>query len=150
MLVQIFISSEAGAPMQPVDAVAAVAGQGLVGDRYFAGVGSFSRWPGPHREVSLIAEEALAEMAAETGIVLPPAESRRNLLVRGVPLNDLVGQAFAVGGVRMAGLRRCQPCKYLARKTGHSDLVRALLHRGGLRARILTDGRLQVGDAVTW
>jgi len=123
--------------------VQAVPGRGLEGDRYFAGEGSFSRWPGPRREVSLIAEEALAEMADATGIVLDAADSRRNLLTRGVPLNDLVRTEFTIGPVRLRGIRLCQPCKRLVRLTGHSDdLIPALVDRGGLRAQILTEGVL--------
>lgn len=144
----LFIAPTAGAPMQRVPEVRAVVGRGLEGDRYFYEAGSFSRWPGPHREVTLIAEEDLAEMAAETGIVLAPIESRRNLLVRGVPLGELLKQEFVVGPVRLRGMRICQPCKYLARLTEQPDLVPALVHRGGLRARILTDGVMRVGDAV--
>lgn len=142
-LIQIFTAPEAGAPMEPRETVRAVPGRGLEGDRYFTGDGSFSRWPGPRREVSLIAEEALAEMADATGITLDPADSRRNLLTRGVPLNDLVRTEFTIGPVRLRGIRLCQPCKRLVRLTGHDDdLIPALVDRGGLRAQILTGGRL--------
>jgi len=134
--------------MQAVEAVRAVPGRGLEGDRYFEARGAFSRWPGPHRDVTLIAEEALAEMARETGIVLTPEASRRNVLVRGVPLNEWINQTFAVGGVRLQGIRLCQPCKYLARLTGEPGVVRALVNRGGLRARILTEDAIRVGDAI--
>lgn len=148
-LIRIFTAPEAGAPMTVRDAVRAVPGRGLDGDRYFAGAGSFSRWPGPRREVSLIAEEALAEMAHATGIALDPADSRRNLLTRGVPLNNLVRAEFRIGPVRLRGIRRCQPCKRLVRLTGHSDsLIPALVNRGGLRAQILTEGILCPGMPV--
>jgi MOSC domain-containing protein YiiM len=140
-LVRIFTAPEAGAPMEARDAVRAVPGRGLKGDRYFTGDGSFSRWPGPRRDVSLIAEEALAEMIDASGIALNPAESRRNLLTRGVPLNDLVRTEFMIGPVRLRGIRLCQPCKRLVRLTGHGDdLIPALVDRGGLRAQILTEG----------
>lgn len=143
-LTRIFTAPEAGAPMETREAVRAVPGRGLEGDRYFNGEGSFSRWPGPRREVTLIAEEALAAMENETGLALDPAESRRNLLTRGVPLNDLVRTEFTVGPVRMRGIRRCQPCKRLVRLTGHDDdLIPALVDRGGLRAQIRTEGVLR-------
>lgn len=147
-VVQLFIAPEAGAPMQAVEAVRAVPGCGLEGDRYFAGEGSFSRWPGAHREVTLIAEEGLAAMAREVGVALPPEASRRNILVRGVPLNEFVGATFAVGGVRMQGMRLAQPCKYLARLSGVPAVLPGLIGRGGLRARILDEGVLRVGFAV--
>lgn len=144
----IFIAPTAGASMQPVTEVRAVPGRGLEGDRYFYGKGSFSRWPGPHREVTLIAEEALREMAESTGVMLLPEQSRRNILTRGIDVNGLLHQTFSIGSVRMKGLRLCQPCKYLARLTDLPDLVPALLNRGGLRARILTEGVISIGDPI--
>jgi MOSC domain-containing protein YiiM len=144
----LFIAPEAGAPMRAVEAVRAVPGRGLEGDRYYEARGSFSRWPGAHRAVTLIAEEALAEMAAETGVILAPAASRRNVLVRGVPVNDLIKKAFVAGDVRMEGLRLCQPCKYLARRSGVPGVLPGLIGRGGLRARILDEGFIRVGDPV--
>lgn len=147
-LVNIYITPEAGAPMEPHASVEAVEGKGLVGDRYFEGIGSFSRWPGLHREVSLIAVEALAEMEQTTGVVLPPEWSRRNLLTQGVPLNDLIKRDFWIGDVQFRGLRLCQPCKYLVRKTGIPNLLRPLVNRGGLRAQILTSGTIYIGDTI--
>lgn len=144
----IFTAPEAGASMRRVQAVRAVPGRGLEGDRYYEGAGSFSRWPGPHREVTLIAEEALAELAREADVLLRPEESRRNLLTRGLSLNRLKGQTFYVGGVRMQGIRLCQPCKYLVRLTGKPGLLPGLIGRGGLRARILEEGIIRVGEPV--
>lgn len=147
-IVAIFIAPAAGAPMQAVTSVLAVPGRGLEGDRYFYGAGSFSRWPGPHREVTLIAEEALREMAESTGVVLLPEQSRRNILTRGIDVNGLLHQTFSVGPVKMKGMRLCQPCKYLARLTDLPGLVPAMLNRGGLRARILTEGVISNGDPI--
>jgi MOSC domain-containing protein YiiM len=148
-VVGLFIAPEAGAPMQAVDAVRAVPGRGLDGDRYFKGEGAFSRWDGPRREVTLIAREALAAAEAETGIPLAPEETRRNVLVEGVPLGDLVRTEFRVGDVWLKGNRRCQPCKRLLRLADKPDaLLDALVNRGGLRAQIRTEAELQVGDRV--
>ena len=146
---QLFIAPEAGAPMQSVEAVRAVPDRGLEGDRYFAGIGSFSRWPGSHRALTLIAQEALDELTDATGLILPAAESRRNVLTRGVPLNDLIGHRFFLGEVEVEGVRLCQPCKYLVRLTEMPGLLPGLVNRGGLRARILSEGTLRVGVAVT-
>ena len=134
--------------MQAVEAARAVPGRGLEGDRYFDHQGSFSRWPGPHRELTLIAEEALGEMARVADVRLAPEQSRRNVLTRGVPLNDLIKATFFVGDVRVRGIRLCQPCKYLVRLTGKPGLLPHLVGRGGLRARILEEGLIRAGDAV--
>ena len=134
--------------MQAVEAARAVPGRGLEGDRYFDHQGSFSRWPGPHRELTLIAEEALDEMARVADVRLAPEQSRRNVLTRGVPLNDLIKETFFIGDVRVRGIRLCQPCKYLVRLTGNPGLLPHLVGRGGLRARILEEGLIRAGDAV--
>ena len=79
---------------------------------------------------------------------LPTKESVLGVLVRGVPLNDLIKQRFSVGEVVMEGIRLCQPCKYLARIAGEPGVLPGLVNRGGLRARILSEGVIRVGDTV--
>lgn len=133
----------------PLTATVAYPGRGLEGDRYYHGQGSFSRWPGPHRELTLIAEEDLARIEAESGITLAPELTRRNLLTRGVPLHELIKEEFRIGSVSVRGERKCQPCKYLARLLGEKHLVAAMVHKGGLRARILDEGAIRVGDPIT-
>src|SRR6516165_11961561 len=98
-LIGIFIGERKGHDLHAVDRVEAVPGRGLAGDRYFAKDGTFSDKDGPDREVTLIEIEALDGLARQYEITLPPAQSRRNLLTRGVPLNHLVGKTFAVGPV---------------------------------------------------
>jgi len=149
-LVAIFVAPEAGAPVRSVAEAQALKGRGLVGDRYGAGVGSFNRWPGRGREVSLIAAEALAAAEREFGVAVSGGEHRRNLVVEGVGLDDLRGVAFTIGGVRMEGVRLCAPCKYLVRVTGQDRIFAALVRRGGLRASVLASGTIRVGDAVAW
>ena len=133
--------------MKTVDEARAEAGRGLEGDRYFKGTGTFWK-PEPDRELTLIEIEAIEEFARNSGIELDSSEGRRNLVTRGVSLNDLVGREFQVGGVRLRGIRLCEPCSHLARLTGHKEIVRGMRHRGGLRAQILTDGLIRVGDEV--
>ena len=147
-LVAIFTAPTSGAPMQAQPVVRAEPGRGLEGDRYWKGEGAFSRWPGPRREVTLTAAEDLAEAEHAFGVALSAGEHRRNLVVRGVPLADLLKQEFWIGGVRLRGVRKCAPCKYLVRVTGQEAIFDALVRRGGLRAEVLTEGTLSVGDSV--
>src|SRR6516165_5197617 len=104
-LIGIFIGERKGCDLQAVDAVDAVAGRGLMGDRYFLKDGTFSAKDGPDREVTLIEMEALEAIRREYDISLEPAQARRNLVTRGVPLNHLIGHDFAVGNVVLRGLR---------------------------------------------
>jgi MOSC domain-containing protein YiiM len=119
--------------IQPVESVDAEPGQGLAGDY--------------HDDLTLIAAEALEGLAADTGIRLGPHDSRRNVLTRGVDLNALVGQHFTVGSVDAVGVELAEPCTKLQRLT-EKGVLRGLVHRGGLRADVVSGGRIAVGDPV--
>ena len=146
-IVSIHIAPSAAGPMVSVEQVRAVVGRGLEGDRYFAQAGTYSKTPRPDREVTLIEVEAIEALAREYKIALEPGGARRNIVTRGVPLNHLVGREFRVGEVTLRGLRLCEPCAHLERLS-HPGIREALIHRGGLRAQILTDGTIRVGDPV--
>ena len=133
--------------MTSVAEVRAVAGRGLEGDRYLFGRGSFSRWPGGGRAVSLIAAEAIEAILAEHGIDLSAGHSRRNLVTRGVALEQLVGRRFRIGTALFYGDRLCAPCRYLERLIA-PGLFDAIKGRGGLRADLLSDGIIRVGDEL--
>jgi MOSC domain-containing protein YiiM len=147
-VVSIFVASKAGALMEARDEVKATPGRGIAGDRYFEGTGFWSNHPGEGREITLVEMEAIEGLAREKNIALKPAEMRRNLVTRGVPLNHLVGKEFQVGDVRLVGIRLCEPCHYLEEMTTKGVLA-GLIHRGGLRANVLTSGVVRVGDSVT-
>ena len=146
-VVSIYIAPAARAPMTAVERARAVPGKGLTGDRYFSQSGTFSNKPGPDREVTLIEIEAIEALKRDYKIELSPGDSRRNIITRGVPLNHLAGREFRVGGVKLRGLRLCEPCSHLEGLT-RSGVLRGLVHRGGLRAEILSEGLIRVGDAV--
>ncbi len=146
-VVSIHVSPTAAGPMRSVDEVRAVPGQGLEGDRYFAGGGTYSDRPGPDREVTLIESESIEALARDYEVDIRPGDARRNVVTRGVSLNHLVGREFRVGDVLLRGLRLCEPCTHLARLVGH-DVVPGLVHRGGLRAQIVRGGVVRVGDGV--
>jgi MOSC domain-containing protein YiiM len=146
-LVAIYTTPDAGAPMQSHDEIAAVAGSGLAGDRYTVGEGTFSQNEGAGREVTLITREGI-EAANRDGVTIDPSETRRNLVTEGIDLDQLVGRTFAVGEAILVGVRDCPPCAYLEKVTRPGVRV-ALDHRGGLRADIVRDGVIRVGDKIT-
>jgi len=145
VVVEINISPRNEQLPEPVERVRAVPAHGLEGDRYFA---SAPREESERdRDLTLIATEALEALTEETGIELTAAASRRNVLTRGVELNDLVGRAFRVGEVECEGIELCEPCSHLQGLT-RPGVLRGLVHRGGLRAAIRRGGEIAVGDPV--
>ena len=138
---QIAISPERDALPAPVPRVRAAAGHGLEGEYHWSDA------PDPGQSITLIAAEALEGLRADTGIELSHEASRRNVLTRGLDLNALVGRRFTVGAVECEGVELCQPCNTLAKLT-ERGVLRGLVHRGGLRADILSGGEIVVGDAV--
>ncbi len=146
-VVSLQIAPTAKAAMVVVTEVRAVPGRGLEGDRYFHQIGTYSKTPGKGREVTLIEIEAIEALARDYDLHLDPKDSRRNIVTRGVALNHLVGRDFRVGAVWMRGIRLCEPCNHLNRLLG-KRVSPALLHRGGLRADLLTEGLISVGDAL--
>jgi MOSC domain-containing protein YiiM len=124
-------------------------GQGLAGDRYAAGAGTFTppSGTGYGYDLTLIQAEALDKLVVAEDRRLGYAEARRNLVTRGVNLNALVGWRFRVGDVECFGQRLCVPCSHLRRLTT-KGVLRGLIHRGGLRADLLTDGRIGIGSSI--
>lgn len=123
--------------IKPVMFASALAGEGLLGDRHFRQQGAK-----PGQALTLIEAEVL-EDAGLSGV-----HSRRQIVVRGVRLNELVGKRFRVGGVECAGVKLCEPCLHLQRLT-RPGIIKDLIHRGGLNADILTSGLIFVGDPVS-
>jgi MOSC domain-containing protein YiiM len=126
--------------MVRVERALARADRGLEGDRYAARRGTFSDAHSRGHDLTLIAAEVL------DALELRPEDARRNVLTRGIDLNALVGRRFTVGGVECIGQRLCEPCAHLERLT--PGTLRPLIHRGGLRADVLSDGEIRVGDAI--
>ena len=142
------VAPEAEADMRLLEVASARAGRGLDGDRYAAGAGTFSpradRRPG--YDLTLMAAEVLDDLTA-AGHPVDFAATRRNVLTRGIDVNALVGRTFRIGDVLCEGRRLCEPCVHLDRLSG-PGLLRPLIHKGGLRADILTDGEIRLGAPV--
>ena len=145
----IAIAATATGPMRLVEEAQALPGRGLAGDRYAAKSGTFTPADGGGcgYDLTLIQAEVLDELVLAEGRRLGYAEARRNLVTRGVDLNALVGRRFRVGEVECFGQRLCEPCSHLERLTS-KGVLRGLIHRGGLRADILTDGRIGIGSVI--
>ena len=143
----IHLADAAAGPMRAVSRVRAIAGVGLEGDRYATGSGTYSPDPRTDRHLTLIEAEEIEALATRDGIVLEPGETRRNVTTRGIRLNDLVGRRFRVGGIECEATRLCEPCQGLTDHIG-KPVLKPLAHRAGLRALILTDGEIALGDEI--
>lgn len=145
----IWIAREAGGAMTHLDTAHLVAGRGIEGDRYFERAGTFSPdGSSPDHELTLVAQEEVTRFLAATGLEIAAGELRRNLLTEGIDLNARVGRRFRIADVELEGIRLCEPCRTLADQVGQ-EVLSGLVHRAGLRARIVSDGRVRVGDPIT-
>jgi MOSC domain-containing protein YiiM len=146
ILLSIQIAEQEGAPLVEVDQVHAVAGRGLEGDRFFINEGEEGKRK-PSFQITLLEMEAVEALEIERNIKVSPLELRRNLVTRGVRLNELVGKEFTVGKVLLKGILLCEPCGHLASKT-EAGVLPGLVHRGGLGADILRTGTIHINDPI--
>jgi MOSC domain-containing protein YiiM len=146
-VLSIQVASDGALQLVNVEQVDAIAGMGLQGDRYYNRTGTYSNKHNESREATFIESEALEALARDYKIELAGSESRRNITTRGVALNHLVGRKFKVGAAVFRGIRLCEPCAHLEEISG-KQVRKGLIHRGGLRAQIVTSGLVRVGDLV--
>ena len=110
----IYIAAAAAAATQAVVQVVAIPGTGLEGDRYALKLGTFYK-AAPDHELTLIEAEAVEALRRDYHMELAAGDARRNIVTRNVALNHLVGKEFAIGQVRLRGIRLCEPCDHLQR-----------------------------------
>ncbi len=148
---RIYTSPTPMAPLVECQSITVEAGQGALGDRHFG----LSTWPG--QNLTLVEAEEIERFCRENGRPLDLSLTRRNLVTRGLRLNDLVHREFNIGGVRLRGVELCEPCSQLGRALGDENLspaevVRHWTGHGGLRVDVLSGGeicrgaRLSIGD----
>jgi MOSC domain-containing protein YiiM len=137
MVEAIHVGDEGVPELRPVESVTVLAGQGVIGDRHF-----FPDGAKPGQALTLVEAEEVERVG------LAPGETRRQVTVRGVRLNDLVGKRFRVGTIECLGVELCEPCTHLESMT-RPGIIKDLAHRAGLNADVLNDGTVAVGDAFT-
>jgi MOSC domain-containing protein YiiM len=123
------------APLEAAEAVTVVTGGGIEGDRY------------GNRDITLFEAEAIEGLEADTGIKLEPRETRRNVMTRGISLNELLGHRIRVGEVEAVVTELCHPCAHLQKLT-QPGVLRGLTNRGGLNADVVIGGPIRVGDRL--
>jgi MOSC domain-containing protein YiiM len=146
-VVSIFIAPGPSGSMVSLPEVCAFTDRGLEGDRFFRE--SWSALNRPDKAVSLIEDEVLQLAAKELGVASIADKTRRNIVTGGVPLVELLQREFVIGGVRMRGIRLFEPCGHLEKISKVPGIFKTLERRSGLKAAILSDGMIRVGDKIT-
>ncbi len=141
---RIFTRPSPDSPQTGHESVRIIAGSGIQGDRYF------DKHDEPGQNITFVEAEAIESFLVQQGLPIDLSISGRNIITRGVRLNDLVGQEFVVGGLRFRGVELCEPCLGLGEKLATPALsaakvVSCLLHKAGLRADALSSGELALG-----
>jgi len=145
---RIFIRQSSVGPQNEHECVEVVAGAGIKGDRYFG------RHDEPGQNITLIEAEEIESFISEYQRSPDLSISNRNIVTRGVRLNDLVGREFMIGSIRLRGVELCEPCLGLGNALASPELpaaqvVKRLLHKAGLRADVLSSGSLARGAKIT-
>lgn len=144
----IYITPNKGQPTISMDQVRAIPGKGIEGDRYFKMTGDPKSPTDLGRQITLFEMEVVESLQENEGIPIKPEQTRRNIATRGIALNELVGRDFYIGNIHLRGVRLCEPCQYLADLTDARVLL-AMVHQGGLRADILSEGIIHLNDSIT-
>ncbi len=145
----ILISANAGGEVVSQSSVKLEKGRGIIGDRYHLSKGTYSKkLEKTHDfEITLIEREEIDAFNQATGLNYDAAAFRRNLVTRGIRLNDLVGKEFSIGDVKFKGIRLCEPCAYLSDFLG-PEFMNLMVHKAGLRAQILVNGSIEASDSI--
>ena len=130
-------------PINEVNSINVLANQGIVGDRHF------NEFNDPYNQLSLIESENIDYYNTKYGLNIPYIDFRRNIVTKGIQLNDLVGKKILIGKVKLEVIDLCRPCKHLSEVLGQENIIKEFLRRGGLRCKILTSSYIRVGDKIS-
>ena len=129
--------------IKEVDSIEVLANKGVVGDRHF------DDYNDPYCQLSLIESENIDYYNTKYGLNIPYIDFRRNIITRGVKLNDLVGKKLLIGTVKVEGIDLCRPCRHLTEMLNQDNILKEFLRRGGLRCQILSTSNIFVGDKIS-
>ena len=138
------ISSENNKEIQEVESIDVIANKGVIGDRHF------DEYNDPYCQLSLIESENIDYYNLKYGLNIPYINFRRNIVTRGVRLNDLVGKKLIIGSVEVEGIDLCRPCKHLTEMLFQDNILKEFLRRGGLRCQILSSSKISIGDKISF
>ena len=141
-ILKLGISSKNNMPIKEVNEIEVLSGKGIVGDRHY------NEFNDPYNQISLIESENIDYYNVKYNLNIPYLDFRRNIVTKGILLNDLVGKKFAVGEIELEGIDLCRPCRHLCEVLNQDNIIKEFLRRGGLRCQILTSSTIKVGDQI--
>ena len=136
------ITSNNNKKIEEVESIEVLANKGVVGDRHF------DNYNDPYCQLSLIEAENIDEYNLKFGLNIPYLDFRRNIITKGIKLNDLVGKKLSIGNVEVEGIDLCRPCRHLTEMLDQENILKEFLRKGGLRCQILSSSKIKVGDTI--
>ncbi len=136
------ITSNNNKKIEEVDSIEVLANKGVVGDRHF------DDYNDPYCQLSLIESENIDYYNTKFGLNIPYIDFRRNIITKGVKLNNLIGKKLKIGNVKVEGIDLCRPCRHLTEMLNQNNIIKEFLRRGGLRCQILSSSKIYLGDTI--
>ena len=139
---KIGISNKNNQKIKEVNSIDVLANQGILGDRHF------QEFNDPFNQMSMIESENIDYYNSKYGLNIPYVDFRRNIVTKGIKLNNLVGKKLQIGKVKLEGIDLCRPCKHLSELLNQDNIIKEFLRGGGLRCQILSSSTIEVGDKI--
>ena len=139
---KIGISNKNNQKIKEVNSIDVLANQGILDDRHF------QEFNDPFNQLSIIEAENIDYYNSKYGLNIPYVDFRRNIVTKGIKLNNLVGKKLQIGKVKLEGIDLCRPCKHLSEVLNQDNIIKEFLRRGGLRCQILSSSTIEVGDKI--
>ncbi len=136
------IAANNNQPIKEVNSIEVLANKGIVGDRHFHDFND------PYNQLSLIESESIDEYNFKFGLNIPYIDFRRNIVTKGIQLNDLIGKKLKVGNVELEGIELCRPCRHLTEMLDQKNVLKEFMRKGGLRCQILSSSEITIGDKI--
>ena len=139
---KIGISNKNNQKIKEVNSIDVLANQGILGDRHF------QEFNDPFNQLSMIEAENIDYYNSKYGLNISYVDFRRNIVTKGIKLNNLVGKKLQIGKVKLEGIDLCRPCRHLCEILNQDNIIKEFLRSGGLRCQILSSSHIEVGDKI--
>jgi len=141
-VIKLGIAANNNQPIKEVNSIEVLANKGIVGDRHF------NDFNDPYNQLSLIESENIDEYNIKFGLDIPYINFRRNIITKGIQLNDLIGKKLQIGNVELEGVELCRPCRHLTEMLNQKNILKEFMRKGGLRCQILSSSKISIGDKI--